>query len=244
MKICLAQTLSFKGAIDKNIQNHLRLINSAIKLKVDLIVFPELSITSYKPTLANELATISEDPIFHPFQKIADKNSVAICVGMPLKALDGINISMLVFRSNQKPLIYSKQILHADELPFFVCGNEQVFLDLKGHKIALGICYETLQRQHFLNTHNHGADVYIASVAKPTRGIEKANTHFSKIAKEFKKPILMANSVGNCDNFLSVGQSAVWDKNGISIHKLDDKRQGLLVYDTDLESAEIIYQTV
>jgi len=239
MKICIAQTHSLKGKVNKNIQNHLRIIERAIESNSDLVIFPELSITSYEPDLAKELATDVENSIFNPFQKLSDKNEITIGIGIPTNAIDGMNISMLIFQPNKKRVVYSKQMLHSDELPYFICGNTQTFLNIKGKKIAIGICYETLQREHFLNTNQMGADIYIASVAKPKGGIEKAYLHFPQIADEFNTPILMSNCIGYCDNFMSVGKSAVWNKNGKLIEQLDDENQGILIYDTELETTEI-----
>lgn len=232
MKICIAQTKSLKGKVEKNIQNHLQVIGQAVKLHVDLIIFPELSITGYEPALAKELAGNIGQEIFKPFQKLADEHEVVIGVGMPTKAMDGIKISMLIFQPHQAGLVYSKQMLHADELPYFVSGDHQAFLNIKGKKVALGICYETLQREHFVNAAENNADIYIASVAKPDRGVEKAYLHFPAIAKEFGIPILMSNCVGYCDNFLSNGQSTVWDNEGKVLKQLDKENQGILVYDT------------
>lgn len=233
MKICIAQTQSLKGKIQENIQNHLKFIDQAIDSNADLIIFPELSITGYEPTLAKELATDSFDDTFEAFQMAADKHDIIIGVGMPTKATDGINISMLIFQAKKEIVIHSKYLLHQDELPYFVSGQQQPFLQLKGKKIAIGICYETLQREHFTNAVTHGAELYIASVAKPDRGIDKAYLHFPSIAKEFNIPILMSNCVGYCDDFLSNGQSTVWDAEGKLIGQLDNKNQGILLYDTE-----------
>ena len=49
----------------------------------------------------------------------------------------------------------------------------------------------------------------------------------------------MSNCVGYCDNFLSVGQSAVWNKNGELIEHLDNENQGILIYNTESETTEI-----
>ncbi|PWI28885.1 hypothetical protein DI383_14420 [Flavobacteriaceae bacterium LYZ1037] len=238
MKICIAQTKSEKGNVQSNIENHLEFVERAIKLNVDFIVFPELSITNYEPDLAKELATEKESIIFNPFQEISNKNKISIGIGMPTKAVDGIQISMLIFQPTKEKTVYSKQMLHSDELPYFVCGKNQTFLTINGVKIAIGICYETLQREHFLNAKNQNIDIYIASVAKPKGGIEKAYNHFPKISNEFNTPILMSNCVGHCDNFMSVGQSAVWNKKGHLIEQLDTNNQGLLIYDTKTERTE------
>ena len=237
MKICIAQTASLKGTVQKNIQNHLQIIERAVLLEADLIIFPELSITGYEPGLAKALSTNIEDDLFRPFQKLADKNGITIGVGMPTHTIDGINISMLIFQPSKEPIKYAKQMLHTDEEPYFVCGNKQAFININGKKIAVGICYETLQRAHFLNAKEQGADIYIASVAKPQGGIEKAYLHFPKIASEFDTPILMSNCIGFCDNFLSVGQSAAWNNNGELVGQLDNENQGLLIYDTELNTA-------
>ena len=239
MKICIAQTKSEKGNVQENIQNHLRIVERAIKLNSDLIIFPELSITNYEPDLAKELSTDIENNIFNPFQELSDNNEITIGIGMPTNSTHGINISMLIFQSNKKRLVYSKQILHPDELSYFVCGNDRIILNIKGKNIAIGICYETLQREHFLNANKKGADIYIASVAKPKDGIEKAYKFFPKIAREFNTPILMSNCVGYCDNFKSVGKSAVWNKNGELIEQLDSENQGILIYNTENELVKI-----
>ena len=159
---------------------------------------------------------------------------------MPTKSIDGINISMLIFKPNKKRTIYPKCLLHSDELPYFVSSNKQPFLKIKGKKVALGICYETLQREHFVKAKENDADIYIASVSKPERGTSKAYLHFSSIAKEFKTPILMSNSVGYCDNFLSNGLSSVWNCKGELIGQLDKENQELLIYDTENELTEIV----
>jgi hypothetical protein len=45
----------------------------------------------------------------------------------------------------------------------------------------------------------------------------------------------MANCIGFCDNFLSVGKSAVWTKEGKLVGQLDDKMEGILFFDTETE---------
>ncbi len=232
MKIGLAQIQSKKGDVAHNIAHHLDYVERAIQAEVDFIVFPELSITGYEPALAKQLATTIEDKLFDPFQEISVASNIAIGIGMPTLGINGIHISILLFQPQQERLVYSKKLLHADELPFFTSGTRQPSLTIKGTNVALGICYETLQRAHFIEAKENGADVYVASVAKPDRGSAKAYVHFPSIAKEFQTPVLMCNAVGFCDDFLCNGQSAVWKEDGELIGELSDAAEGLLVYDT------------
>jgi predicted amidohydrolase len=239
VKICIAQTESLKGDIQLNLQNHYRFIERAMDLGSDFIAFPELSITAYEPGLAQDLACTLDSSLFKPLQQLSDKGQISIGVGMPTLSADGICISMLIFQPLMARTVYSKQLLHADELAYFSAGKEQKFLDIKGKKIAVGICYETLQRAHFIRAKEGGADIYIASVAKPLHGIQKAYQHFPRIANEFNTPVLMANSIGFCDNFLAGGQSAVWNQKGELLQQLDGQNQGLLLYNSELESAQV-----
>ena len=55
-------------------------------------------------------------------------------------------------------------------------------------------------------------------------------------------PVLMSNCVGFCDNFLSVGKSSIWTKKGNLIGQLDDKTEGILIFDTETE--EIIEKKI
>lgn len=242
MKICVAQIQSIKGAVEANIEHHLEFVKRAIQLEAKAIFFPELSITNYEPTIANELAVNWKDERLDSFQQQADFGNITIGIGMPTISKIGTHISMIAFQPNMNRTVYSKQYLHEDELPHFVCGTDQLFLNIEETRIAVGICYESLQREHFVEAHLGGMDIYIASVAKPTGRIEKAHHYFPNTANEFKTPILMANCIGSCDNFLSVGQSAVWDNAGQRLAKMDDQSEGLIIYDLETNKAEV-FQT-
>ena len=74
MKIGIVQIQPLKGKVDKNIKNHLWLIEHEITLNADVIIFPELSITGYEPQLAKELAKDIENNMFNSFQELWNKN--------------------------------------------------------------------------------------------------------------------------------------------------------------------------
>ena len=48
-------------------------------------------------------------------------------------------------------------------------------------------------------------------------------------------PVLMSNCVGFCDNFESVGQSSVWTKQGNLAGQLNEKNEGILIFDTETQ---------
>jgi predicted amidohydrolase len=234
MKICVAQQRPIKGEIDKNIEIHKKFIDLAISRGADMIFFSELSLTGYEPKLANILATTQDDIRFNDFQKISDSYNITIGVGMPTKSNSDILISTIVFQPNQSRQTYSKQILHPDELLYFVNGQQQIILTTE-KKIALAICYESLQPEHAERVFNKGVEIYIASVAKSANGVAKAFKHYPDIAKKYSMTVLMSNCLGLCDDFESVGKSAIWNKDGLLIGQLNETAEGILIYDTDAE---------
>lgn len=142
---------------------------------------------------------------------------------------------MIIFEPNKPRQTYSKQQLHSDEFSYFENGFGQVIIKSSDKNIAPAICYESILPTHSENAFNLGADVYLASVAKPENGIKKAFEHFPAVAKQYAMPVLMSNCVGFCDNFLSVGKSTVWTKEGKLVGQLDDKMEWILLFDTETE---------
>lgn len=235
MNIAVVQIKPLKGNIPANIEKHLKFIEIASSLKATSIFFPELSLTGYEPELAKDLAVHQDDDRLDPFRQISNLRKITIGVGIPTKTENRIRISMIVFRPNQEKLIYSKQQLHEDEFPYFEKGHEQVLIEIENQKIVPAICYESLQITHAEKASELGGEIYLASVAKSQNGIEKAFIHYPEVAQKYAMPVLMSNCIGQCDNFISVGCSAVWTKEGKLAGQLDHKNEGIIVFNTQTE---------
>lgn len=232
MNICLAQIKPERGNIQSNIEYHKQWIAAAIAKGANCVVFPELSLTAYEPTLAHKLATTQEDRRLDEFQYISNLHNVVLAIGLPTHSTTGICISMIIFQPHTPRQTYSKQKLHADETPYFTQGREQIIVRVQNTNIAPAICYESLQNNHIARAIECGANLYMASVAKPQAGIQKAFEYYPRMARLHSIPIVMCNSVGYCDTFQSAGQSALWNANGMCIGQLDSHSEGLLIYST------------
>ncbi len=231
MKICLAQTKPIAGDINSNIDNHKKFSELAVSHGADIIIFPELSLTGYEPTLASELATDRDDGNFQELQHLSDSNDIIIGAGMPIKIDQGILIGMIIFQPHLPRQTYFKQHIHADEEAYFIKGPRQSVLGEK--KIALAICYEISIASHAEQAHKNGAEIYIASVAKTATGVERAIETLSETAKKYSMPVLMSNCVGINDGSECTGRSSVWSREGILMEQLNDRDEGLIVFDTD-----------
>ncbi|MFN8206183.1 MAG: carbon-nitrogen hydrolase family protein [Bacteroidales bacterium] len=233
MKLAAAQILPSKGDLSLNIGKHLDFISMAVKGGADLILFPELSLTSYESKRAKELACIPEDPRLEVFQQKSEEGNIIICAGLPTWHRDGIRISMLIFQPGKKMQVYSKRWLHADELPYFVPGEDTLLIEAGGKICAPAICYESTVMEHTLQAHQAGAAIYLASVADSASGLEKAYRHYPVIAKQFGMIVLLSNGLGPCDDFICKGRSAVWNGRGELMGQLGEEKEGLLIYDTE-----------
>ena len=232
MKLCAVQLKPVKGDVAKNIERHLSLIELVVSEGADIIIFPELSLTGYEPSLAKQLASTIEDPRLDAFQTSSDTNNITIGVGMPLRNKEGITISMIIFQPRQKRETYSKLYIHADEEAFFVGTEGAIKFLRENNQIALSICYELSIPEHSANAHHHGATIYLSSVAKTPKGVDKAMDNLAEIAARYSMIVLMSNYIGINDGEICGGKSSVWNNKGQLLGQLDDNSEGILILDT------------
>jgi predicted amidohydrolase len=222
--------------------HHKKLINLAVSHGADIIIFPELSLTGYEPTLAKELATHQDDRRLDDFQKISDTQQITIGVGVPTKNTTGICISMLLFQPHKARQTYSKKYLHSDEEAFFVSGQSFTSLIVNKTNIALAICYEISVPIHAENAFKSGAEIYIASVAKFVNGIDKSLKRLADIANKYEMTVFMSNCVGPADGEECAGKTSIWNNKGLLAGQLNDTNEGIVIIDTDTQ--ELIEKTI
>jgi predicted amidohydrolase len=242
MRICAAQISSQKGALQVNMERHLMAIDMALDSGAEAIFFPELSLTGYEPGLASDLAINSDDSRLGALQQYSVNNEVVIGVGAPLRKEGGICISMLVFHPTRPLQVYSKKYLHRDEKSFFIPGSSNSEMIAMTLRIAPAICYEISVDAHARAAHRHGADVYLASVAKFQTGIDKALDRLAYIAQRYRMITIMANAVGEADGQPCAGRSSIWNDEGRLLAQLDNRNEGIMILDTS--SGEVISRVI
>ena len=106
MKLCAVQLASLKGDVQANLERHLACIEQAAALGAELVVFPELSLTGYEPTLARQAALPVSSTRLDPLQAACDRLGITVAAGLPLPTPDGIRIgqsSAAVHRARPMP---------------------------------------------------------------------------------------------------------------------------------------------
>jgi predicted amidohydrolase len=232
MKICAVQYRSVSGDLHANIERQLAFVRSAAREGAELVFFPELSLTGYRPATAAECALEAADSTLDAFQHASASLGVRIAVSAPLKTEQGVQIGQWWFAPRESRRTYAKQILHEDELPYFVPGDAQLVVSAGDRTIAPAICFESLQESHAARAAQLGANVYAASVAKSAAGIARARVHYPEIARRHGMFVVMSNSVGPVDDYIGAGRSAAWTPDGKLLAELDGNNEGLLIAET------------
>ena len=232
MRIALAQFESRKGEVQYNLKRHIEYVNIAARQGAELIVFPELSLSGYEPSIATDCSMHIHDERLDGLKSISRKNNICVALGLPLHSDTLPFIGMAFFQKDKAVQSYAKQLLHEDEYPYFKAGDKAFMLHVAERNISFGVCYESIQKEHLDKAILAGADVYIASVAKPAEATSKAHDYFVERSKGLDIPLLLCNGVGPSDNFISAGRSTVWKK-GHCLLSLSADREGILFFDTE-----------
>lgn len=212
----VAQSISIPGDVHANLIHHQRFMHAAAEQNVQLLVFPELSLTGYERGLAAELAILPEDGVLQPLRDLARELGLTAVVGMPLRLSAGtpVLIGALVLRADGSLGVYTKQHLHPGEEVAFVPGHGGSMLVMGSDHIALAVCADFSHARHAAAAAEQCATLYAAGVLITEGGYLPDTTLLRGYAKQHAMTVLMANHGGATGGWESAGRSAVWAPDG------------------------------
>jgi predicted amidohydrolase len=224
--IAAAQSISIAGDLAANIVWHQRFMQVAAEQGVQLLVFPELSLTGYERGLAAELAIAPDAEVLQPLRDFAREVGVTTVVGMPIRLSEDspVLIGALVLGADGSLGIYSKQHLHPGEEVAFAPGTGGSTLTIEGDTVALAVCADFSHASHAAAAAQQGADLYAAGVlitengyAPDTallQGYAPDTALLQGYASAHSMTVLMANHGGATGGWESAGRSAIWASDG------------------------------
>lgn len=229
--VAAAQLVSVPGDLHENVRRHASFVHAAREHQVNVVVFPELSLSGYEPTLAAEAAIDSHDAVLLPLQKLSDTFDITIVAGCPIRSSEEKpHLGAFVFRANQPIVGYRKRFLDSDEEPsFFIPGERTVVCESHGQQIGVAICADIHNPRHPADAIAAGTTVYAAGVAMTPNGIEKAETRMSAYAKQYAVPAVMANYGAPTGGYEIAGRSAVWNEGGEVVAQADADGELLVI---------------
>ncbi|MFJ2364077.1 carbon-nitrogen hydrolase family protein [Pseudomonas sp. NPDC087697] len=210
--IAAAQSISIAGDLHANIARHQRFIQVAAEQGVQLLVFPELSLTGYERGLAAELAIAPDAAVLQPLRDQARELGVTAVVGMPIRlsADAPVLIGALVLAADGSLGVYSKQHLHSGEEVAFAPGSGGSLLTMGDDTIALAVCADFSHASHAAAAADKGANIYAAGVLITEGGYAPDTALLQGYAGEHSMLVLMANHGGATGGWESAGRSAIW----------------------------------
>lgn len=213
MRIVLAEICPRAGDVAANLALHLDVLARAAQVEADLVVFPELSLTGYEPTLAQQLQRGPDCSELRMLEAAARANGQRVCVGLPTVGAQKPRISMAVLGGSEILWVH-KHTLHTDEQPVFEAGPAAGPLSIHGRSVGFLICYELTQDSRVQALVDGGAELLVASVAKTARGMEGAAGRLEDLARRHGLPVLVVNAVGPADGVVCGGGSGAFGAKG------------------------------
>ena len=216
LTVAAAQSISIAGDVHANIAHHQRFIMAAAKQGVQVLVFPELSLSGYERGLAAQLAIAPDAALLQPLRDLVREVGVTAVVGMPIRLSDDspVLIGALVLAADGSLAVYSKQHLHPGEEVAFAPGAGGAPLIVGDDTIALAVCADFSHASHAAAAAEVGANIYAAGVLITEGGYAADSALLQGYAREHGMLVLMANHGGATGGWESAGRSAIWAADG------------------------------
>ncbi|MBM3794575.1 MAG: carbon-nitrogen hydrolase family protein [Acidobacteria bacterium] len=228
--IAAAQSASVPGDLAANVANHLRFVAGAATAGVQLLVFPELSLTGYELDLAASCAIHPDDERLAPLRAAAERRMMIIVAGSPIFQ-HGLHIGSLAFLPDGAVSVYTKQHVHASELQVFApgAGGEDLMGGEPAQRVARAICFDATRASHAAAAAARGASVYAASVMIDRAGYARKTALLAGYARMHRMTVLMANYSGVSGGEVSAGGSAIWNALGEVLAEAPPEGEALLI---------------
>lgn len=261
MKVALAQINPQIGHFEYNKEIIINNIEHAKSQRVDLLIFPELSISGYPPMDLLERRSFTEECQNALDAVIEHSQGIGVLVGAPTfnyhkKGKNLYNSALLIHNGEikfqqHKTLLPTYDIF--DEYRYFEPNNKFHVYEFMGKRLAITICEDLWDFQPFDNEFTKRQMYQVAPMEKlieqkPDLIINMAASPFSytrvwgrknvfiRNAKRYKLPVISVNQVGAQTELIFDGSSLVVNANGTIADELKSFETDFRVYDfKDLE---------
>jgi len=250
MRIAIAQINLIIGDIDGNRDKIITSVKEASELHhADLVIFPELAITSYPP----------EDLLLRPnFIRLVNQAlteivncslDVNILVGYPESVKGKIYNSLSYLSKGKIHTTYHKKDLPNygvfDEKRYFSAGNETPIIDLGSIPTALSICEDLWTPDHARAAADAGAKLLININASPYHMdiLEQRKKLLSTRVKETGLNIVYVNLVGGQDEVVFDGGSMLMNSTGEIVFQAPQFEESLYVIDIEKKGSKLSFDS-
>lgn len=244
-RIRIAQLNLLVGDVDGNTERVLDTAARAREANVDILVFPELTLTGYPPEdllLRPELL----ERVERALARIQDRcQGITLVLGYPKRAVGGLFNVAGVLRDGVWLGEYAKQALPNysvfDEMRYFQPGAAPLVIEHLGLRLGLSVCEDIWQEGPTQQAVASGAGLLINLNASPFHAGKRAQREalVCRRAREHGIPILYANLVGGQDELVFDGASFAVDGAGRVLGRAAAFAEDDLTLDLDADARPV-----
>jgi len=244
LKIALVQINCPKGEIDRNLAKTADYINQARNQDVDIVCFPEMSITGYiKPAkMPKSVLSLDSEPV-RRFCELTINTPITALAGIVERNPDGKPfITQIVATAGKLQGYYRKVNVAEDELPTFAPGVDTPIFKHSSLSFGITICADVGHSKLFEDYAKLGTSTVFAASAPGLYGLQETRNwksgfnwwrnecrrNLSKFSKENRINIAVATQAGRTQDEDFPGGGYVFDNKGNLIASTPDWKEGIL----------------
>lgn len=235
LRFAAAQSASVPCDIAANVARHCSFIDAAHAAGVQLLVFPELSLSGYELAGMAACALAPDDARLAPLRERAAATGMTIVAGAPLANPAGLpSIGAITFHPDGRRSAYRKHFVDPSEVEFAAPGAAISQLHtVGGVPAALAICADTGNPLHPHAAAVAGARLYLAGSLISRKGHAAEQTRLATYAKLHGMGVLLVNHALDSGGYVTAGASAYWAPGGALVIAAPGPGQLLVVVDDD-----------
>lgn len=236
MKVALVSLDQIWENKDSNLNLCKEYIEKASKIGVELIIFPEMTLTAFTMDIEINGEVEKNSYTINSFQELAISNKLAVIFGVIIKEeLKATN--RMYFIDENGLIIDNYKKIHpfsfSSEDKYFIAGEKPKIIEYKGMKIGLSICYDLRFSNLYQFYTLKGTNCIINIANWPLKRIDHWYSLLKARAIENQQFIIGVNRIGKDKNNLEyIESSTVYNANG-EISELVEKIDYMKIFNIE-----------
>jgi predicted amidohydrolase len=255
LKIGLVQMFCEKANITRNLENHSERIDEAERKGIDILVFPEASITGYIDRGGHPEAIIRRDgPEIEELRKKTSGRKVTVLAGF-IEANPGGKpfVTQVAIQDSRITGYFRKMTIVDDDVEWFTPGDATPVSTFGGLKYGIAICSDICNEAVFAGYARQGAGIVFECAAPGLYGEQATRDwksgyewwegvcreYLSRYARKYGLWITVATQSGRTIDEDFPGGGYVFSPDGERVYATGDWQPGVACLELNLQNGQV-----